>query len=179
MCPRRCALKGVSFSTLCLGWYSQIQHVVKSVENAKHSETAGLTYEGTPATAWYMLACLLACLLVSWRRHFVQVLSALLKIRLLQLVPGKPLRTWQFQTLTSKLCSSPNRQAQRCYPEHRCALNMHMFKVRLNNIEVCLKTTTLRLKFAPYLSYITGTTPDTPNPTVRHANVYHPKCLVS
>ena len=29
-------------------------YVVKSAENAEHSETAGHTYEGTPTTAWYM-----------------------------------------------------------------------------------------------------------------------------
>ena len=52
VCPRRCAVAGVSFSTLSLGWCSQFQHVVKSAENAQHSETAGHTYEGTPTTAW-------------------------------------------------------------------------------------------------------------------------------
>ena len=51
VCPRRCALAGVSFSTLSLGSYGQFQHVVKSAENAEHSETAGHTYEGTPTTA--------------------------------------------------------------------------------------------------------------------------------
>ena len=38
----------------CLGVaipYLQFQHVVKSAEKAEHSETAGHTYEGTPATA--------------------------------------------------------------------------------------------------------------------------------
>ena len=61
VCLRRCALAGVSFSMLSLGWYSEFQHVFKSAEKAEHSEAPGHSYEGTPEAAWCLFAFLARC----------------------------------------------------------------------------------------------------------------------
>ena len=49
--PHRCALAGVSFSTLSTGRSVLKQYICKGAESAEHAETAGYTYEGTPTTA--------------------------------------------------------------------------------------------------------------------------------
>ena len=54
----KCATFGVPWRgsvSAGLAW-GVFQHVVKSAENAEHSETAGHTYEGTPTIAWYTTA---------------------------------------------------------------------------------------------------------------------------
>ena len=49
--PHRCALAGVSFSTLSTGRFVLTKHICKGAESAEHAETAGYTYEGTQTTA--------------------------------------------------------------------------------------------------------------------------------
>ena len=49
--PHRCALAGVSVSTLSTGRLVLKHYICKGAESAEHAETAGYTYEGTPTTA--------------------------------------------------------------------------------------------------------------------------------
>ena len=51
MYPLRCALPGVSFSTLSTGRFVLKRYICKGAESAEHAETAGYTYQGTPTTA--------------------------------------------------------------------------------------------------------------------------------
>ena len=55
VCRRRCAMVGVRFSVLSMGWFVCQTNVETSTEKAEPSETPWHTYDGTPTTARSLL----------------------------------------------------------------------------------------------------------------------------